>query len=47
MDHKNSIFVLRNIHKSNDKELIDCAFEKYYLKFLIIIKKIEIKKFIT
>ena len=28
MDYKNNIFILRNIHKSNDKELIDYAFEK-------------------
>ena len=47
MDYKNNIFILRNIHESNDEELIDYTFEKYYLKFLIIIKKIEIKKFIT
>ena len=23
MDYKNNIFILRNIHKSNDEELID------------------------
>ena len=28
MDYKNNIFVLRNIHKSNDEELIDYIFEK-------------------
>ena len=28
MDNKNNIFILRNIHKSNDKELIDYTFEK-------------------
>ena len=28
MDCKNNIFILRNIHKSNDNELIDYAFEK-------------------
>ena len=28
MDYKNNIFILRNIHKSNDKELIDYTFEK-------------------
>ena len=34
MEYKNKIFILRNIHKPNDK--------KYYLKFIIMIKKIEI-----
>ena len=28
MDYKNNIFILRNIHKSNDKELIDYTFKK-------------------
>ena len=28
MDYKNNIFILTNIHKSNDKELIDYTFEK-------------------
>ena len=28
MNYKNNIFILRNIHKSNDNELIDYAFEK-------------------
>ena len=28
MDYKNNIFILRNIHKSDDKELIDYTFEK-------------------
>ena len=28
MDYKNNIFILRNIHKSNDEELIDYTFEK-------------------
>ena len=28
MDYKNNIFILRNIHKSNDGELIDHTFEK-------------------
>ena len=28
MDYKNNVFILRNIHKSNDKELIDYTFEK-------------------
>ena len=27
MDYKNNIFILRNIHKSNDEELIDYTFE--------------------
>ena len=47
MDYKNNIFILRNIHKSNDEELINYTFKKYYLKFMIVIKKTEIKKFIT
>ena len=28
MDYKNKIFILRNIHKSNDGELIDYTFKK-------------------
>ena len=28
MDYKNNIFILRNIHKSNDVELVDYVFEK-------------------
>ena len=28
MDYKNNIFILRNIHKSNDEELINYTFEK-------------------
>ena len=28
MDYKNNIFILRNIHKSNDTELIDYTFKK-------------------
>ena len=28
MDYKNNIFVLRNIYKSNDEELINYIFEK-------------------
>ena len=28
MDYKNNILILRNIHKSNDEELIDYTFEK-------------------
>ena len=28
MDYKNNIFILRNIHKSNDDELIDHTFKK-------------------
>ena len=28
MDYKNNIFILKNIHKSNNKELIDYTFEK-------------------
>ena len=47
MDYKNNIFILRNIHKSNDEELINYTFEKFYQKFIIIIEKIEIRKFIS
>ena len=38
MDSKNDIFILRNMHKSNDEQLIDYTFEKilpkvfYYYK---------------
>ena len=38
MDCKNNVFILRNIHKSNDEELIDDTFKKilpkiyYYYK---------------
>ena len=42
MNYKNNIFILRNINKSNDKELIDYTFKKILPKFMIIIKKIEI-----
>ena len=42
MDYKNNIFMLQNIHKSDDEELIDYTFKKYYLKFIIIIKNIKI-----
>ena len=28
MYYKNNIFILRNIHKSNDEELIDYTFKK-------------------
>ena len=42
MNYRNNIFILRNIHKSNDKELIDYTLKKYYLEFIIIIKNIEI-----
>ena len=27
MNNKNNIFILRNIHKSNDEELIDYTFK--------------------
>ena len=33
MDYKNNIFILRNIHKSNDEELIN-----YYKKIEILIR---------
>ena len=32
MNYKNNIFILRNIHESNDVELIDYTFEKIVLK---------------
>ena len=44
MNYKNNIFILRNMHKSDDNELIDYTFKKILPK--IIIKKIEIQKFI-
>ena len=28
MNYKNNIFILRNIHKSNDEELVDYTFKK-------------------
>ena len=34
MNYKNNSFILRNIHKSNDDELIDYTFEKILLKIL-------------
>ena len=42
MNYKNNIFILKNIHKSNDEELLIIHLKKYYLKFIIIIKNIEI-----
>ena len=34
MDYKNNIFILRNIHKSNDDELINYTFfKKYYIVY--------------
>ena len=42
MNYKNNIFILRNIDESNDEELIDYTFKKYYQKFIITIKNIEI-----
>ena len=33
MDYKNNVFILRNIHKSNDEELIN-----YYKKIAILMK---------
>ena len=30
MDYKNNIFILRNIHKSNDEDLIDYYKKKKY-----------------
>ena len=42
MDYKNNIFILRNIHKSNDDELIDYTFDKILPKIFDYYKKIEI-----
>ena len=39
MDYKNSIYILRNIHKSNDEELIDYTFEKILPKIYDNYKK--------
>ena len=46
MDYKNNIFILRNIHKSNDEELINYTFEKILPKIFNYYKEKEIKKFI-
>ena len=46
MDYKNNIFILRNIHKSNEEELIDYTFEKIWPKIYDYYQKTEIKKFI-
>ena len=43
MNYKNNIFILRNLHKLNDEELIDYNFKKHYQKFLTIILKIDAK----
>ena len=37
MNYKNNIFILRNIHKSNDEELIDYTFKKILPKIILII----------
>ena len=49
MNYKNNIFILRNIHKSDDDELIDYTFKKILPKIFDYYKKIEIqiKLFIT
>ena len=39
MDYKNNIFILRNIHKSNDEELIDYTFKKILPKIYIFYKE--------
>ena len=44
MDYKNNIFILRNIHKSNDKKLIDYTFEKILPKVFNYYKKNKNKK---
>ena len=44
MDYKNNIFILRNIHKSNDKELINYTFEKILPKIYNYYKENRIKK---
>ena len=45
MDYKNNIFILRNIHKSNDKELIDYRFEKILPKIFNYYKENRNKEF--
>ena len=42
MNYKNDIFILRNINKSNDEELIDHTFRKILPKIYDYYKKIEI-----
>ena len=39
MNYKNNIFILRNIHKSNDDELIDYTFKKILPKIYNYYKK--------
>ena len=39
MNYKNNIFILRNIHKSDDDELIDYTFEKILPKIFNYYKK--------
>ena len=39
MDYKNNIFILRNIHKSNDEELIYYTFEKILPKIFNFYKE--------
>ena len=49
MDYKNNIFILRNIHKSNDEELINYSFKKILPKISNYYKehRNEIKKCIV
>ena len=44
MDYNNNIFILRNIHKSNDNELIDYTFEKILPKIFNYYKENRNKK---
>ena len=46
MNYKNNISILRNIHKSNDEELIYYTFKKILPKIYSYYKKHKIKKFI-
>ena len=39
MDYKNNVFILRNIHKSNDTELINYTFEKILPKIFYYYKE--------
>ena len=44
MNYKNNIFILINIHKSNDEELIDYKFKKLLPKMYDYYKKNRNKK---
>ena len=46
IDYKNNIFILRNIHKLNDEELIDYIFKKILPKIYNYYKENRNKEFI-